>query len=86
MLTATDPQGYAACCAALREADLRAEVGSITAPTLIIAGALDEATPPAQAEELRAAIPGSELVVLDEVAHLSNIERPDAFSSLLLGA
>jgi 3-oxoadipate enol-lactonase len=86
MLTATDPQGYAACCAALREADLRAEVGSITAPTLIIAGALDEATPPAQAEELRAAIPGSELVVLDEVAHLSNIERPDAFNSLLLGA
>lgn len=82
-LLATDPAGYCACCAALREADLRGQVASITAPALIIAGELDEATTPAQAEELRAAIPASELVVLAGAAHLANVDRPDAFNAQL---
>jgi 3-oxoadipate enol-lactonase len=84
-LEATDPVGYTACCAALRDADLRPAVGAIRAPTLIIAGGLDEATTPAQAEELRAAIPGARLLVLDGAAHLSNVERPGRFSAALAG-
>jgi 3-oxoadipate enol-lactonase len=82
-LRSTAPAGYVACCAALRDADLRPALGAIAAPTLIIAGALDEATPPAQAEEIRAAIPASRLSVLDGVAHLANVEAPGAFSALL---
>jgi 3-oxoadipate enol-lactonase len=82
-LSATSPAGYAACCAALRDADLRPMVGRIAAPTLIIAGELDEATPPAQSEELRAAIPISELALLPGAAHLSNIELPGQFGALL---
>jgi len=82
-LCATDPAGYGACCAALRDADLRPHVASIAAPTLVVAGSLDEATPPAQAEELRVAIPGSALVILDGAAHLANVERPEAFAAHL---
>lgn len=82
-LRATDPAGYAACCAALRDADLRAALGRVAAPTLVIGGALDESTPPAQAEELRAGIAGSELLIFEGAAHLSNVERPDEFSALL---
>ncbi len=82
-LRATAPAGYVACCAALRDADLRPAVAGIAAPTLVIVGDLDGATPPAQAEELHAAIPGSELAVLDGVAHLANVEAPDVFSALL---
>jgi 3-oxoadipate enol-lactonase len=84
MLAATNTIGYMACCAALREADLGPAAPAIRAPTLVIAGSLDEATPPAHAQELHAAILGSELVVLDGAAHLSNIERADAFSDSLM--
>ena len=59
-------------------------VGSIGAPTLIVAGGADEATPPARSEELHAAIAGSTLVVLPDVAHLSNVERPEEFTAHVL--
>jgi 3-oxoadipate enol-lactonase len=83
MLEATDPNGYIAACAALASADLRPIVPHIIAPSLIIAGALDEATPPAQATELHRAIPGSELAMLEVAAHLSSVEQPGAFNALL---
>jgi 3-oxoadipate enol-lactonase len=79
MLVGTNPDGYIAACLALREANLTSVIGSIRAPSLIIAGRSDESTPLSQSEALRAAIPGSELVVL-ETAHLSNVERPREFS------
>ena len=78
---ATPADGYVAACVALRDADLRDAVRAIRAPTLIVAGAADEATPPAQSEELHDAIAGSELVVLPEAAHLSNVERPEEFTA-----
>lgn len=83
MLTATDPRGYIAACAALREADLHPIVPAIHVPALIIAGALDESTPPQQAAGLHAALAGSALVVLPGTAHLSNIEQPAAFNAYL---
>ena len=49
---ATDPVGYAGCCAALRDSDLRTEVAAIVAPTLVIGGEFDQATPPAEAQWL----------------------------------
>ena len=84
MVETTNPIGYSGSCAALRDADLRTVVSQIRAPSLIIAGALDESTPPSQARELHAVIPGSQLIVFDEVAHLSNIERPKEFSESVL--
>ena len=84
MIEATNPIGYIAACAALRDADLRARVHEIRTPTLILAGALDESTPPSQSHELHAAISGSHLRIFDEVAHLSNVERPDEFSEYVL--
>jgi 3-oxoadipate enol-lactonase len=83
MLEATSPVGYVAACEALRDADLRGIVGRIRVPSLIIAGALDPSTPPSQAEELHAAIQGSELVVLPDAAHLSNVEQPALFNRYL---
>ena len=84
MLEATDPAGYIAACTALRDADLRPLVASIRVPALILAGALDESTPPSQSEELHAAIGGSTLVVLPAGSHLSNVEQPAAFNTHLL--
>lgn len=76
MLRAADPEGYAACCEALARFDLRDRLGDITAPTLVIAGAEDPATPPADARLLAAGIPGARLVVLPAAAHLAGVERP----------
>jgi 3-oxoadipate enol-lactonase len=84
MLMCTSPAGYIAACLALRSEDLRDQIPGIHVPTLIIAGELDESTPPAQAQELHAAIPGSKLIILPAVAHLSNVERPEEFSTYVL--
>lgn len=84
MLLATPPEGYAACCAAVRDLDLRDALASIRAPTLVIAGRHDEATPVAHAEAIRAGIEGSELVVLD-AAHLSSIEAAADFDAAVTG-
>lgn len=84
MVEAIDPIGYIGACAALRDADLRASLPAIRAPTLIVAGALDESTPPLQSEELHAALAGSELLVLQGAGHLSNVEQPAAFNACLL--
>lgn len=81
-LVATPAQGYAGCCAALRDADLSPEVGRIAAPTLVIGGQDDVSTPVAQARALAAAIAGARLAILP-AAHLSNIECPDAFTQAL---
>jgi pimeloyl-ACP methyl ester carboxylesterase len=85
MLMATPPAGYVGACSALRDADLRNLASTVTAPTLVLGGELDEATPPAQAEDLHAAIVPSELLILPNVAHLSNIEAPELFNRLVLG-
>lgn len=82
---ATDPEGYAGCCAALGHTDLREEVAGIGCPTLVIAGGRDEAAPPALSEWLHAHIRGSRLVVLDDAAHLANLDRPEAFGAALDG-
>ena len=69
MLLATDPSGYVACCAAVRDMDQRDAIGAIRTPTLVIAGRHDLATSPDQAKAIAERVPGAELVELD-AAHL----------------
>lgn len=83
MLLSTRPEGYAGCCAALRDADLRAAIEDIHAPVLVVVGASDPATPPASGRAIRAAIPGSEIVELS-ASHIANAEQPDRFNEAML--
>jgi 3-oxoadipate enol-lactonase len=80
----TNPHGYAGCCAALRDADLRDGTPRVACPTLVVTGRHDPATPPEQGQWLAAQIPGAQLVEFD-AAHLSNVERPDEFNAAVLG-
>jgi 3-oxoadipate enol-lactonase/4-carboxymuconolactone decarboxylase len=83
-LLATNPVGYAGCCAAIRDMDHRPLLQTIHAPTLVIAGDRDVSTPWAgHADVLANSIPGARAVHLD-AAHLSNIERPSGFTAALL--
>ncbi|RKT87925.1 3-oxoadipate enol-lactonase [Saccharopolyspora antimicrobica] len=84
MLAAADAEGYAGCCEAIADMDLLDGLGRISAPTLVIAGAEDPATPPAHAEQIAAAVAGARLEVLSPAAHLANAEQPEAVNRLLL--
>jgi len=83
-LLATNPAGYAGCCAAIRDMDQLALLRQIRVPTLVIAGEHDLSTPWAgHGDVLVREIPGAQVVHLP-TAHLSNIERPRAFTTVLL--
>ncbi|GLF95466.1 alpha/beta fold hydrolase [Streptomyces yaizuensis] len=80
-LAGADPVGYAACCDALAAYDLRPDLHRITAPTLVVGGSRDSATPVAHARELAEGIPGSSLAVID-CGHLA-AERPGELRAAL---
>ncbi|MCU8592739.1 3-oxoadipate enol-lactonase [Streptomyces sp. A13(2022)] len=78
-----DPGAYAACCDALAAFDLRDRLGAIRAPTLLVAGREDPATPPAQLREIADAVPGATLTELPGASHLAPAERPEAVLTAL---
>lgn len=77
-----NPEGYVANCAAIRDFDARESIAGIKLPTLVIAGAHDPATTPAEGRFLAERIAGARYVELD-AAHLSNIEAHERFNSEL---
>ena len=83
MLANTQVEGYVANCAAVRDMDQRTELSRITAPTLVIGGKHDKATPPEHGELIARSIPGAKYVELN-AAHLSNWEVAQAFTQQLL--
>jgi 3-oxoadipate enol-lactonase len=83
MLLATPADGYAACCAAIRDMDQSETARDIAAPTLVIAGAHDLATPPADGRFLAERISRARLTELP-AAHLSNIEAAGEFNVALV--
>jgi len=83
VLLATDPIGYAGCCAAIRDMDQTSMLASILAPTMIVVGDFDQSTPwQGHGDVLAGGIPHA-LVEHLPTAHLSNAERPRSFSAAL---
>jgi len=74
------PRGYAACCTALADADLREQVSRIEAPTLVIAGRHDPVTTVADARFLQDRIAGADYLEL-AASHLSNVEAGGEFTA-----
>jgi 3-oxoadipate enol-lactonase len=84
MLVATPPEGYARCCEAVRDWDVRGQLGAVRVPTLAIAAADDPSTPPELLQAIANEIPGAGLVVIDGARHLVNVERPAEFNDALV--
>jgi 3-oxoadipate enol-lactonase/4-carboxymuconolactone decarboxylase len=80
---ATDPIGYAGCCAAIRDMDQRDALSRITTPTLVIAGDQDVSMPWAEHGEWLSSSIQAATVVRLRAAHLSNLEQPRSFSAAL---
>jgi 3-oxoadipate enol-lactonase len=84
MFLKTDIEGYVGCMEAIRDMDHRPLLPKIKAPTLVIAGRFDPATPLPGNEFIRDHIPGAKLAVLD-TAHIANMELPQAYADTVLG-
>jgi 3-oxoadipate enol-lactonase len=83
MLVSIDDEGYAGCCEAIADMDLRPGLSRIRAPTLVLAGAEDPSMPPEQMRELANEISDSRFVIVPG-AHVPTIEHPDTVTRLLL--
>jgi 3-oxoadipate enol-lactonase len=86
MVAATPAAGYAGACAAIGDMDLRADLARITAPTLVVSGADDAATPPARGQEIADGIAGARFEVLPDAAHLASFQQADAANRLIRAA
>lgn len=84
LLVSTPAEGYAGACEAVASMDLREDLPRIGAPTLIIAAAEDQATPPEQSREIARRIPSAEVVVIAGASHLANVEQPEAVTDQIL--
>jgi 3-oxoadipate enol-lactonase/4-carboxymuconolactone decarboxylase len=76
-----DPNGYANCCVAIGNMDLRSRIRAIKAPTLVVSGAQDPATPIAMGQEIASLVPGAVFAVIPDAAHLIAVERPEALTA-----
>lgn len=83
MLTRTPAEGYAATCDALRDADLRAAIPTITIPALVLCGDEDLATPPTLGRELAAALPHARFALIPKAGHIPSIEQPQALATAI---
>ncbi|MFI8851065.1 3-oxoadipate enol-lactonase [Streptomyces sp. 891-h] len=84
MVRTTDPGCYIAACEALASFDVRESLDRIGVGTLVVAGAEDETTPPAEARALVAGIPDARLAIVPGASHLTPVEQPGAVTDLLI--
>lgn len=84
IITANSPDGIAGALRGMAvRPDSTPDLATITVPTLIIVGADDTLTPPAEAELMHTTIAGSRLVVIPDCGHIANLEQPAAFNAAL---
>jgi 3-oxoadipate enol-lactonase/4-carboxymuconolactone decarboxylase len=84
MVASHSPEGYASCCTAIERMSIVDSLSTVKAPTLVIAGADDPATPPEHGQRIADAVPGARLAVVPEAAHLGNIQQPATFTGLII--
>ena len=83
MIRWTSVDGFVGINNALKELDYTGRLDQIPTPTLLIVGDKDPSTPPAASRLIQDRIDGAELVVIEDAAHLSNVEQPEAFNAAL---
>ena len=82
MIRRTSNAGFVGCTGALMTLDYMRRIDAITTPTLFVVGAQDGPHPDVM-RTMHAAVPGSTLAVIDDAAHLPNLEQPDAFNAAI---
>ena len=83
MVTGNDPQGYIACCQALKRLDFLRSLGRAKAPILYVGGSEDMGAPPEVMRAMAAATPGGVYREIPDAAHVANINAPEAFNAAI---
>jgi 3-oxoadipate enol-lactonase len=84
LISSIPAEGYAGCCEAIRDMDLRPRLASIEAPTLVLAGSDDPSTPAEKVRPLADAIRDARFVEIEGAAHIANVARPEAVTAAVL--
>ena len=84
MIMATSVEGYVGCASAVRDVSQTELLAAIRTPTLVVVGRDDMSTTEVQSRQMHARIAGSEFVVIDQAAHLPNIEQAATFNRTLV--
>ena len=85
MIRTTSVDGFVGCANALQGIEYLDAMGSISCPTLFLVGEADPAATPELAGDMHARVEGSHYVELSGAAHISNVEKEDAFNDALAG-
>lgn len=83
LIASTPAEGYAGCCEAIGAWDVVDDLGGITAPTLVVSGVDDPATPPEHQQVLADGIPSARLEAVTDAAHLASFQRAEVVTPLL---
>ncbi len=83
LLLRTPVEGYVGSCMALRDADLTDELGRIAAPTLVVAGEVDQSTPVALVRATAGRISGAGFEVIERAGHIPSIDQPARLARLI---
>jgi 3-oxoadipate enol-lactonase len=78
-IAAMEKENYLQTTRSVFTSDVSAEMAAITAPVLVVCGDKDDRTPPAASEKIAEIIPGAELKMIPDAAHLSNLDNPSGF-------
>jgi 3-oxoadipate enol-lactonase len=85
MIQSNSPIGICGALLAMAaRTDTTASLSKVSDPALILVGQEDKTTPPELSEKMHQLIPNSELQIVPNAAHLSNLENPEGFNSHLL--
>ena len=76
-IESTPVAGFAGCCHAIAQIDLMDRLKEIKCPTLVTVGDQDHGTPPEMARIIAANLPGAELKIIPDAAHIANIEQTE---------
>jgi 3-oxoadipate enol-lactonase len=84
-IAATTPQGYLGCAAAILNFDFLPKLPTLKVPTLVLCGAEDPGTPPAENKRIAGLVPGARYEEIATARHFPNVEQPDAFNKVMMG-
>ena len=79
----TPVAGFAGCCEAIAKIDVLDRLKEIDCPALVMVGDQDHGTPPEMARQIHANLRGSDLLIIPDAAHLSNVEQSEVFNRAL---
>ena len=83
-IVGTTAAGYLGCVAAIRSYDFVARLPSIKLPVLVVCGADDQGTPPAENKRIASLVPGARYEEMAGARHFPNVEHPDTFNGIML--